>query len=88
MKHIFKPHAIERLCSLFDAQTSNGADMSHYDELLKKALASIENIFQRRATTGLLAGRGAVLPTVAETPRADGSDFHLVTWLVIMENVP
>ena len=83
-----EPHAIERLCSLFDAQTSDGADMSHYDELLKKALASIENTFQKRATTGLLAGRGAVLPTFDETPRADGSDFDLVTWLVIMGDTP
>lgn len=58
--------------------------MTHYDELLKKALVSIESTFQKRATTGLLAGRGAVLPTLDETPRADGTDFDLVTWLVIM----
>jgi hypothetical protein len=79
-----EPHAIERLCSLFDARTSDGADMSHYDELLNKALASIENTFQRRATAGLLSNRAAVLPTIDETPRADGTDFDLVTWLVIM----
>jgi len=79
-----EPHALEHLCSLFDTRTSDGADMSHYDELLRKALVSIESTFQKRATTGLLAGRGAVLPTCDETPKADGTDFDLVTWLVIM----
>lgn len=58
--------------------------MSRYDELLKKALASIESTFQKRATTGLFAGRSAVLPTIDETPRAHGTDFDLVTWTVIM----
>lgn len=82
-----EPHAIEHLCSLFDARTSDSTDMSHYDELLKKALASIENTFQRRATAGLLSNRGAVLPTIGETPKADGTDFDLVTWLVIMGEV-
>jgi hypothetical protein len=48
-----EPQAFEQLCSLFDARTSDGADMSHYDELLRKALASIESTFQKRATTGL-----------------------------------
>jgi len=33
-------------------------------------------------------GRGAVLPTFDETPRADGTDFDLVTWLVIMGDAP
>jgi len=80
-----EPQAFERLCSLFDARTSDGADMSHYDELLKKALASIENTFQRRAATGLLSGRNAVLPTADQTPAADGDDFDLVTWLVILK---
>jgi hypothetical protein len=83
-----EPQAFEQLCSLFDARTSDGADMSHYDELLKKALASIESTFQKRATTGLLASRDAVLPTIDETPRADGTEFDLVTWLVIMGDVP
>jgi len=41
--------AHEQLCNLFDARTSDGSDMSHYDELLGKALASIEHTFARRA---------------------------------------
>ncbi len=83
-----QPSAFERLCNLFDSRTSDGADMSHYDELLKKSLASIEHTFQKRATAGLLSGRGAVLPTMTETPKADGTNFELVTWLVILEGAP
>ena len=59
--------------------------MSHYGGLLKKALASIERTFHKRAAVALQSGRGAVLPTVAETPTSDGGDFDLVTWLVIRE---
>ncbi len=80
-----EPNAFERLCNLFDERTHDGADMSHYDGLLRKALASIEETFQRRAAAGLIAHRNAVLPTISETPTADGSGFELVTWLVILE---
>ncbi len=77
------PSAFETLCNLFDHRTEDGADMSHYDGLLKKALVSIEHTFQRRAATSLLSGRGASLPTAAEAPTSRGDDFDLVTWLVI-----
>ena len=60
--------------------------MSHYDGLLRKALASIEHTFQRRAAASLLSGRGALLPTVAEAPKSNGDDFDLVTWLVILQS--
>ncbi len=76
--------AIERVCDLFDSRTADGTDMSHYDGLIKKALASIEQTFQRRAASALLSGRGGVLPTAGETPVADTGEFELITWLVIM----
>ena len=76
--------ANEALCDLFDANTKSGADMSHYDSLIQNALDSIERTFQRRATATLLASRGAVLPTAAETPSADSDDFELLTWVVIL----
>jgi len=75
--------AFDDLCNLFDRQTKNGADMSHYDGLLKKALASIEHTFQKRAAVALQSGRAAVLPTADEIPTSAGDDFDLVTWLVI-----
>jgi hypothetical protein len=80
-----EPAAFEKLCDRFDQRTNDGADMSHYDGLIRKALASIEHTFQRRAASSLLASRGAVLPSAAETPTASGDDFDLVTWLVILD---
>ena len=77
--------AFEKLCDVFDGRTQGGADMSHYDGLLHKVLASIERTFQRRAATSLLSGRGAVLPKVDEVPTSSGDDFDLVTWLVIAD---
>ena len=63
---------------------ANRAELSHYDGLLRKALASIELTFQRRAAANLLSSRNAVLPSSAEAPTKDGADFDLVTWLVIL----
>ncbi len=80
-----QPNAFERLCNLFDQRTHDGADMSHYDGLLKQALASIEQTFQRRAAATLVTSRSAVLPSVTQTPTSDGNDFDLVTWLVILQ---
>ncbi len=80
--------AHETLCTLFDSRTQDGADISHYDELLGKALQSIEHTFSRRAAAGLVSGRHAVLPEASHTPRSDGSDFDLVTWLVILRETP
>ncbi|MDX9792371.1 MAG: helicase-related protein [Kiritimatiellia bacterium] len=79
-----EPVAFEKLCDLFDARTQDGADMSHYDGLLRKALASIEHTFQKRAAANLLSSRSAVLPSSAEVPTKDGADFDLVTWMVIL----
>lgn len=81
-----EPAAFERLCDLFDKRTKDGEDMSHYDGLIKKALASIEHTFQKRAATSLLASRSAVLPIATEVPTSRGDDFELVTWLVILQS--
>ncbi|HPE70572.1 MAG TPA: helicase-related protein [Candidatus Competibacter sp.] len=80
-----EPAAFEKLCDLFDQRTQDGADMSHYDGLLRKALASIEHTFQRRAAASLLSGRAALLPNTGDVPTSSGDDFDLVTWLVLME---
>jgi hypothetical protein len=75
----------EELCDVFDERTRDGADMSHYDALLRKALASIEHSFHRRAAASLLASRSALLPSALEAPTSSGDDFDLVTWLVIQQ---
>ena len=58
--------------------------MSQYDDLINKALASIEHTFQRRAAVSLTSSRSAILPTAAETPSAEPGGFELMTWLVIL----
>ena len=80
-----EPAAFEKLCDLFDRRTKDGADMTQYDGLLAKALASIEHTFQKRAAASLLASRGALLPTAAEAPTSNGEEFDLVSWLVILQ---
>jgi SNF2 family DNA or RNA helicase len=75
--------ALTELCDHFDAATQEGSDMSHYNVLIQKALASIQHTFRRRAAAALLSGRGGILPTAAETPAEDQGEFELVTWLVI-----
>ncbi len=77
-----KTQAHEDLCRVFDKQTQNGAEMTFYNDLLKKAVASIEGTFKKRAVGNLLSGRGGVLPIQAEQVTAQ-TDFDLVTWLVI-----
>lgn len=79
-----EPAAFEGLCDFFDIRTNDGADMSHYDDLLRRALLSIEKTFSKRAAKGIIGGRGALLPSATETPTAQGEDFDLVTWLVIL----
>ncbi len=79
------PSAQERLCDLFDARTSNGNDMSHYDGLIKKALESIAHTFTRRAAASLFSGRDGKLPKADETPTELEYEYELLTWLVIMD---
>lgn len=79
------PNAFEKLCDLFDARNQNGSDMKHCNVLAQSALRSIERTFQKRAATSLLSSRGGLLPTLAETPKADDGDWELVTWLAVLD---
>jgi len=80
------PTAFEKLCDLFDSRTQGGADMNHYDGLAHSALRSVESTFQKRAAASLLTSRDGLLPTMAETPKADAGDWELVTWLVVLDS--
>ena len=79
-----EPAAFDRLCDLFDSRTQDGNDMSLYNDLIQKGLASIRRTFRKRAAVALLSGRGGVLPTAEESPDADNGEFELITWLVIL----
>ncbi len=72
------------LCDLFDQQTNNGADMSHYSGLLTKAVESIAHTFKKRTAAALQSGRGGLIVPQSEQP-AEDAQFELITWLVIKE---
>lgn len=73
---------IETLCSQFDQDTQNGADVSHFSELLEKAVASIERTYKKRVISSLLSNRGATLPEKSQQV-SQSTDFELITWLII-----
>ena len=77
--------ASEALCDLFDTRTDNGADMGHYDGLIKKALSSITHTFTKRASSSLFAGRDGKLPSLEDTPTNLEHEYELLTWLVILQ---
>ncbi len=74
----------EDLCALFDYETSNGTDMTFYDDLLHTAAASIAQTFQKRneRQISLLAGRGGTLVDASQAV-ANTTDFELVTWIIL-----
>ena len=82
------PEAQQKLCDLFDSHTDGGADMSHYDGLIKRCLDSIAHTFSKRAAASLFSGRDGKLPSAAETPNELETEYELLTWLVIMESNP
>jgi hypothetical protein len=56
--------------------------MDFYNDLLNKAVKSIEERFKKRLAGNLLTDRAAVLPAQAQQV-TDKTDFELITWLII-----
>ena len=75
----------KELCELFDKETKTGDDMEKYNDLLSKAVSSIESVFKKRVTAGLQSGRDFVIPDI-ENQANSQEDFELISWLVIKEN--
>jgi superfamily II DNA or RNA helicase len=70
------------LCTLFDRETQDGANMGKYSDLLSAAVKDIERRFKGRSVERLQFDRGALLvPEPAQARHAE--DFELITWLVI-----
>lgn len=80
-----KAQAYSTLCHLFDDETNDGSDMRAYDNLLKRAVASLAATFRKRVSAGLQTGRGFVIPNEEDQMRED-SELDLVTWLVIKKD--
>ncbi|MXV83175.1 ATP-dependent helicase [Candidatus Poribacteria bacterium] len=74
--------AYEELCNLFDDHTDNGTNMTHYNDLLQRAVKSLSRTYQKRAVSNLLSGRGGKLVKQQKQIR-NITDFELITWLVI-----
>ncbi len=77
-----KTEPYQQLCDLFDQETGNGRNMEKYDDLLKRAVASITETFKKRMAVGLTAGRDFVIPDRKQQVK-DDNDFELITWLVV-----
>lgn len=77
-----KKNVYTELCNLFDQQTDYGNDMSFYDNLVRRATASLASTFKKRVSSGLQSGREFVIPTEIEQLK-DDTELDLVTWLVI-----
>ncbi|MDZ4159226.1 MAG: hypothetical protein U1B80_05480, partial [Anaerolineaceae bacterium] len=73
---------LETLCAQFNLATHNGEDVSHFTNLLEKAVASIERTYKKRAVGSLFTDRGAVLPEKSKQV-TQSTDFELITWLII-----
>ncbi len=78
-----KTEPFAELCRLFDAQTQQGHHMDLYDGLLRAAVVSVVDGFQKKLAAGLQSGRSFILPETDEQVR-ETEDFELVTWLVIL----
>lgn len=74
--------AFEKLCDIFNVETSNGNNMGKYDELLEKAINEITKTFKKRAIGALISGRGGKLPPQSQQVKG-AADFELITWLII-----
>ncbi len=74
----------DSLCHLFNQETSNGTDMSKYNELLRKVTLSFQQAFRKRSLQGLQMDRNAVLMDVQKQITGE-TNFELITWLVIMD---
>ncbi|GMO70031.1 MAG: DEAD/DEAH box helicase [Treponemataceae bacterium] len=72
----------DELCTMFNAETQNGADMTKYAALLKSAADEVVRVFRRKGSANLVTSRDALLIPDEESIRAM-DDFELVTWLVV-----
>ncbi len=74
--------ANRRLCELFNEQTHDGKDMSHYSHLLSRSIQAILEQFAKRSVAALFSGRGGTLPSSSVRAKSI-DDFELITWFVI-----
>lgn len=79
---IGKKEAYHDLCRLFDEITQDGKDLSFYNHLLEKAIASIARLWEKRNLSHLSTGRSGKLFESSQQLRQH-EDFVLISWLII-----
>ena len=81
-----KSEPIAALCRQFDSVTDQGRDMSHYDRLLRDAIAHIGQAHNSGQTRQLQpdGDRSFQFTPLSQTPR-NLADFELMSWLVLMQ---
>jgi len=72
----------DKLCTLFNGETSNGENMDKYSGLLKKAVSEIVHVFKKKENIRLTTDRGAVLIPITKQIN-EMEDFELITWLIV-----
>jgi len=75
---------VEALCSLFNQETQNGADLHIYTQLLQSTVRAIESSFTRRMIQNIQTDRNAQLLDLPHQIN-DTTDFELITWLIIKD---
>jgi hypothetical protein len=72
-----KTEAYAALCQLFNAETQHGADMSHYSDLLEKAVKAMAAQFGKKNFASLFTSKQAKLVKASHSVKsADDFDFH------------
>jgi len=77
--------AFDALCEMFDKQTSNGANMAHYETLIQRATESVASAFRDRVLDQINREDG-LIPKSPEQPSESESEFELLTWLVLLND--
>jgi len=72
----------EELCTLFNAETNNGENMSKYTQLLHKVAKEIILLYKKKGAINLTTDRAAILEPLVSKLNTLG-DFELITWLIV-----
>ena len=76
-----KKYPYEKLCDLFNDETSHGKEMKEYNQLLRLAIKDIARVFNKRSASKLKGRGGKLIPQDQKADKAE--KFDLITWLIV-----
>jgi len=77
-----KTEAFEKLCDMFNQETKDGKNMSHYNQVLKTAISSINDKIKTKTLKQSTNSRDAIIENLGGNKKLFNK-FELITWLVI-----